>query len=161
MPADHVARLLAFLAAEGVLEFDDNGHVLATARTRAMRATVQQQMARMTLETAFAYPAAAATDMTAYEACYGLPVFEHLKANPETARMFGRVMSETTAMNERQIFASHSFLPFERAVDLGGERRGVGGERKRRQGVALHLEVTHELGGEVLRVCRAPAVASK
>jgi hypothetical protein len=76
----------------------------------------------MTLETGFGYPDAIGTGITAYEACYGLPVFEHLRANPETARMFGRVMSETTAMNERQIFAHHQFLPFTVAVDIGGSQ---------------------------------------
>lgn len=122
LPEDDVARLLAFLVAEGVVAIDEQGQVSATARTEVMRSTVQQQLARMTLETAFAYPEAVGTGVTAYEACYGLPVFEHLRANPETARMFGRVMSETTAMNERQIFACHEFLPFTLAVDIGGSQ---------------------------------------
>src|SRR6186713_2195994 len=55
-PQDDVARLLAFLASEGVLQIDDQGRASATARTRAMRATVQQQLARMTLETGLTYP---------------------------------------------------------------------------------------------------------
>lgn len=121
-PEDHVARLLAFLAAEGVLEIDERGRASATARTQAMRTTVQQQLARMTFETGFVYPEAIGTGMTAYEARYGLSVFEHLKANPQAARMFGQVMSETTAMNERQIFASHAFHPFSVAVDIGGSQ---------------------------------------
>jgi hypothetical protein len=121
-PEDDVARLFAFLAAEGVLEIDGHGRAVATARTRTMRATVQQQLGRMTLETGFAYPDAVGTGVTAYESRYGLPVFEHLRANPETAQMFGRVMSETTAMNERQIFERHEFRPFAVAVDVGGSQ---------------------------------------
>jgi hypothetical protein len=121
-PLDDVARLLAFLAAEGVVAIDEQGCASATARTLSMRATVQQQLARMTLETGFAYPESIGTGVTAYEAHFGLPVFEHLRANPETARMFGRVMSETTAMNERQIFAQHRFHPFHVAVDIGGSQ---------------------------------------
>lgn len=121
-PADEVARLLGYLAAEGVLAIDEHGGVTGTARTAAMRATVQQRLGRMTLETGFVYPDSVGTGRTAYEACYGLPVFEHLRANPETARMFGRVMSETTAMNEWQIFAQHTFQPFTRAVDIGGNQ---------------------------------------
>jgi len=121
-PEDDVARLFAFLAAEGALELDGHGRAVATARTHTMRATVQQQLARMTLETGFAYPDAIGTGVTAYEARYGLPVFEHLGANPEIARMFGRVMSETTAMNERQIFARHEFMPFDVAIDIGGSQ---------------------------------------
>ncbi|HEY6816120.1 MAG TPA: methyltransferase [Croceibacterium sp.] len=121
-PVDDVARLLGFLAAEGVLAIDEHGNVTATARTEAMRATVQQQLGRMTLETGFAYPDAVGTGRTAYEARYGLPVFEHLRANPEIARMFGRVMSETTAMNEWQIFEQHAFRPFTLAVDVGGSQ---------------------------------------
>jgi hypothetical protein len=121
-PEDDIARLLAFLASEGVLEIDDQGRASATARTHAMRATVQQQLARMTLETGFAYPEAIGSGVTAYEARYGQPVFEHLRANPATAQMFGLVMSETTAMNEQQIFASHTFRPFQLAVDVGGNQ---------------------------------------
>jgi hypothetical protein len=121
-PEDDIARLLTFLASEGVLEIDEQGRASATARTRAMGATVQQQLARMTLETGFAFPEAIGSGVTAYEARYGLPVFEHLRANPATAQMFGLVMSETTAMNDRQIFASHAFRPFEVAVDVGGNQ---------------------------------------
>jgi hypothetical protein len=36
--------------------------------------------------------------------------------------MFGLVMSETTAMNEQQIFASHTFGPFNVAIDVGGNQ---------------------------------------
>jgi hypothetical protein len=121
-PEDDVARLLAFLASEGALGIDEQGRAFATARTRAMRSTVQQQLARMTLETGFAYPDAIGGGATAYEARYGLPVFEHLRANPAIAQMFGLVMSETTAMNEQQIFASHTFRPFDVAVDIGGNQ---------------------------------------
>jgi hypothetical protein len=121
-PEDHVARLFAFLAAEGVLEIDEQQRASACSRTRAMRATAQQRLARMSFETGFVYPEVIGSGMTAYEARYGLPVFEHLKANPETAMMFGEVMSETTAQNEQQIFASHAFRPFEVAIDVGGSQ---------------------------------------
>ena len=156
-PEDDLARLLGFLASEGVLVIDDQGRASATARTRAMRATVQQQLARMTLETGFAYPDSIGSGTTAYEARYGLPVFEHLRAHPDIARMFGLVMSETTAMNEREIFASHRFLPFTLAVDVGGNQGSLLlrllAQQPAARGVLFDLPDT-------LRLAEAPVAAS-
>lgn len=119
-PESTVARLLGFLAAEGALEIDAEGCVVATERTRAMRATQQQRIGAMTLATGIALPDSVGSGTTAFEAHYGLPVFDYFAAHPEAGRMFGRIMSETTAANERFIFAHHPFHPFEVVVDVGG-----------------------------------------
>jgi hypothetical protein len=121
-PEHIAARLLGFLASEGVLEIDAEGVVHPTARTAALRATEQHRLAALTFATGLELAEATRSGVTAFEERFGTKVFDYFRDNPADGAMFGRVMSETTAQTERFIFANHAFRPFELAVDVGGSQ---------------------------------------
>jgi len=84
--------------------------------------------------------------ITAYEACFGRPVFEDFKANSERGRLFGECMSFSTEITEDYLFENHSFRPFTLAVDVGGSLgsllRRLLGQRSQARGILFDLPET-------------------
>src|SRR5207249_7413924 len=77
------------------------------------------------------------------------------------ARAAGAVEDEEiTGATERLHLAGEDLLEAE-VVAGGGDQGGVGGERHRPQGPALGPEADHVLGGDMLGVGRAAAVAGE
>jgi hypothetical protein len=62
------------------------------------------------------------TGATAFDACYGMPIFDYFGQRPERAAAFSEAMTSSTRMLEDAILAAHCFEPFELAVDVGGSR---------------------------------------
>jgi hypothetical protein len=116
-----IRRLVEYLAAEGVLDSDGEGRFSPTARSRFLQSNkALAQAGAWSYGGALHLPAAIERKVTAYEACFGRPVFEDFKAKPEWGRQFGECMSFSTAITEDCLFANHAFQPFTLAVDVGG-----------------------------------------
>ncbi len=118
---ERTRRLLEYLAAEEVIAADDEGRFVPTARSRFL----QSNEATATVSTwgyasALHLGEAIEREVTAYEACFGRPVFEDFKARPERGRQFGECMSFSTTITEDHLFANHEFRPCTLAVDVGG-----------------------------------------
>lgn len=60
------------------------------------------------------------TGAAAFDACYGMPVFDYFGQYPGRAVAFSDAMTSSTRMLEDAILATHRFDPFELAVDVGG-----------------------------------------
>jgi hypothetical protein len=60
--------------------------------------------------------------VTAFDACYGMPVFDYFGQHPDRAEAFSEAMTGSTRMFEDAVLAAHRFEPFELAVDVGGSK---------------------------------------
>jgi hypothetical protein len=79
----------------------------------------------MGLEAGFLLDAALRSGVTSYEYRFGKPVFEHLRAHPETAVIFASFMAYLTKLVEDFVFTNHDFRAFDLAVDVGGSHGGL------------------------------------
>ena len=59
---------------------------------------------------------------TAFDAMYGMPVFDWYGRHPEEAQQFSRAMASSTMLIEAALMATWTPPPFELAVDVGGSR---------------------------------------
>lgn len=160
---DGLARLLAYLAADDVLELDGET-VVPGPRTLALC-----QLApaigndRLSMLAAFELDRALCDGGTAFERHFGQPPFDYLRDNPADGENFARLMQLTTQFSERAIFASHDFGHFACAVDVGGNRGSLLlrllADRPEARGVLFDLPGTvadaraaladHPLGGRI------------
>ena len=114
-------RLINLLASQGVVDIAADGGISHTPRSRAlqtMRSSIMVQ--RMALQAGMSLGTALRTDSTAFQVCFGQPVFEYLAAHPEQAEHFAHRMSQITLQDEPLILAQLQFEPFKLAVDIGG-----------------------------------------
>lgn len=118
-----LARILTFLAAEGVVDWDGKGPVSPTAQSAQL-----QQLAstignyRLSMEAGLALDQALADGSVAFEKRMGLPVFEYLRSNPAAGAIFSDVMRVTTREAEAFLFSHYDFPPFTIAVDVGANQ---------------------------------------
>jgi len=118
---ERTRRLIEYLAAEEVIGADEQGRFFPTDRSRFLQANAATAAAgTWGYASALCLGEAVERDLTAYEACYGRPVFEDFKVKPERGRQFGECMSFSTALAEDYLFSNHQFRPFTLAVDVGG-----------------------------------------
>lgn len=116
-----LGRLINLLASQGVLDIAPDGAICHTPRSlalRSMRSSIMVQ--RMALRSGLCLGEALLTGRTAFEVCFGMPVFEYLAANPEQADYFAERMSQITVHDEPLILQQLEFEPFRLAVDIGG-----------------------------------------
>jgi hypothetical protein len=126
IPADKLARLVDFLAAEEVVSLSPDGKVSHTARSRSLP-SIRTLLACFTIyfEAGVPLHPALLKGITAYEMRFGKPVFEHLGENPEIAQVFAQFMAHMTTLIEEFVFSEHRFEPFDLAVDVGGSHGGL------------------------------------
>ena len=116
-----LGRLINLLASQGVLDIAPDGAICHTPRSRALRAMRSSIMVhQMSLQSGLHLGEAMRAGKTAFEACFGQPVFEYLAANPEQADYFAQRMSQITLHDEPLILEQLEFEPFRLAVDIGG-----------------------------------------
>jgi hypothetical protein len=61
----------------------------------------------------------------AFEHVFGAPLFEHLAAHPDSARVFNDGMTSVSAMDATAVVETYDFSRFERIVDVGGGHGGL------------------------------------
>jgi hypothetical protein len=125
-PEDKTRRVLTYLVAEEIVELLPDGRFKATQRSRNLdlvRSCVLSNC--IGTEAGLTLDAALQAGVTPYEQRFGMPVFEHLAANPDRAEIFNDFMHYMTWRVERFIFAEHSFQPFNVAADIGGNHGGL------------------------------------
>jgi hypothetical protein len=116
-----LGRLINLLASQGVLDIAPDGAICHTPRSRALQTMHSSIMVqRMALQSGLCLGEAMRTGKTAFEVCFGQPVFEYLAANPEQADYFAQRMSQITVHDEPLILEQLEFEPFRLAVDIGG-----------------------------------------
>jgi len=114
-------RLVRLLASQGVLEIAPDGSICHTPRSRALQAMRASTMVQgMALQSGLRLGEALRKGKTAFEVCFGMPVFEYFAANPEQADYFAQRMSQITVHDEPLILEQLKFDPFRLAVDIGG-----------------------------------------
>lgn len=124
--AAQIDRLLTFLAAQEVLTLGADGRYAHTEVSRLLRsdhpASVQPMLFTMenTLQAGLALPLALRTGTTGQQAAHGKSFFQMLGDDAEKAEVFARFMTATTIRSEQFMFTEHAFMPFELAVDVGG-----------------------------------------
>jgi len=126
IPADKLARLLYFLAAEEVVTLLPDGRVLGTAASRVLpglQALLETKMHGM--EAGFPLYEALRQGLTPHELRFGKPVFPYLAEHPELAASFSGLMAHLSALLEEFVFTQHVFRPFTVAVDVGGNHGGL------------------------------------
>ena len=123
IPAEHVARLVTFLAANRLADLLPGGYVVENAHTAQLRdaascveCTVLGTVAGSHLDEALRQ------GKTAYEICFGQPVFAHLGSNPTLGATFNDFMGFMTRRQSGFVFENHSFKPFETIADIGGSQ---------------------------------------
>jgi hypothetical protein len=121
LDAGNVLRVLRFLAAQQVIDCDEQNRFRHTARSRLLQNYQSGlQFMREAMGAAQGLAQCLRTGQPAFDCSFGMPVFQYLAEHPETVRYFGDLMSRTTAILEMFVFANHRFEPFELAVDVGG-----------------------------------------
>lgn len=120
MEEARLGRLIRLLAAQGILELGTDGSIGHTPRSRNLRAFRSSIMVqRIAAQSGLHLGEALRTGATAFETCFGKPVFEYFAENPEQAGYFGERMSQMTAQDEPLLLAQLGG-PFTLAVDIGG-----------------------------------------
>lgn len=126
IPADKLARLLYFLAAEEVVTLLPDGRVSGTPASRVlpgMQALLESKLHSM--EAGFPLYEALIQGRTSYELRFGKPVFQHLAEHPALAANFSGLMAQLSKQLEAFVFTQHTFQAFELAVDVGGNHGGL------------------------------------
>lgn len=125
-PVEKTNRIVAFLAAEAIVEVSEGGAISGTSRSRNLA-----QVASCIECSMIGIPAGARTDealkqgLTPYQMEFGKPVFEHLADQPALAATFGDFMGYMTRRLEQFLFTQHDFAPFKVAADIGGSHGGL------------------------------------
>ncbi len=147
---DGLARILTFLAAEGVVDWDGTGDVSPnekSAQMQALASTIGNY--RMPAEAGLVLDEALRDGSVAFAKARGMPVFEYLKQDDEAAAIFADVMRVTTREAESYLFSHYDFPAFTHAVDIGGNQgsllRRLLAENPGTSGVLFDLPATAEV----------------
>ncbi len=119
--------MLRALAAFGVFSVTVNGRVAHTLRSRLLRTDAPTSMhhaARFRTEPgswkAWGELDIALTGGVPYEAAWGMARFDHLRANPETARIFDAMMAHFPDGRHAAVAAAYDFSRARLICDVGG-----------------------------------------
>lgn len=123
-------RLLNALAAAGILARNAEGLYAHGALSRFLR-TDHPGSQRAFVESVFGgehYSAWGALETslrdgrTAFDAHFGMPIFDYFRLHPEAALLFSEAMTATTRMMESALLGAHRLPAFDLAIDIGGSR---------------------------------------
>lgn len=126
--ADSLRRLLMALSASGVFRVGQDGRIGHTPISRLLRsdhpssqrAFVESVLGHEHYQAWAMIDDAVRTGRTAFDSCFGMPVFDYFREHAEAARLFGEAMTGTTRMVEDAVLAAHDFGHFDIGVDIGG-----------------------------------------
>lgn len=125
--APSLYRLMRALAGLGVFVENEDGDYEATARGRCLMSSSPGALrARAILNGEDWYTAwgdllhSVRTGETAFDHVYGMPVYEYLAANPDTAASFNESMASSTESTTREVADAYNFSGLRTIVDVGG-----------------------------------------
>ncbi len=120
-------RLLRAVASVGVFSEDEAGRFELTPLAEPLRRDVpgsQRDMVLMMGEEHYhcwgALLQSVKTGERAFDAIYGMPVFEYFTANPDQGRTFDGAMTALNAQETDGMLAAYDFSPFTTLADIGG-----------------------------------------
>ncbi|WP_119679354.1 methyltransferase [Indioceanicola profundi] len=123
-----LARLMRALAAYGVFTRNADGtfgpsalsDTLRSDSPGSQRAFIDAVLGHEHYDAWGAVEETLRTGHTAFDARFGMPVFDWFSDHPADGRRFGEAMTSVTETMEAAILAAHQFRPFTCAVDVGG-----------------------------------------
>lgn len=126
--APSLYRLLRALTGAGFVTHDGNGHYGLTPVSETLRSDVAASTRAFAISELSEdhYKAwgdlmySVETGNIAFDHVYGVPVFEHYAANPETNMLFAESMTNLSAFVTPSVLEVYDFTPFKLAVDVGG-----------------------------------------
>ena len=127
IPTDKLSRLVNFLAAHGVITLREDGLVERNRATDNLErvAAPLKCIGIGSMSAGTSLLPALRKGITAYEERHGMPVWEHLGANPDLAKNFAGYMEFLTLRLEHFVFSEHRFQPFDVAADIAGSHGGL------------------------------------
>lgn len=131
--ADHLKRVLRFLATRGVFRENDDGTFELTTAASLLRADAPLPMASVVLlltDELYWLPAGRLTDTvakgtTVFPDIFGAPLFEYLDQDAERAKIFHTALDDLSATEHGGIVAAYDFPGTGTVVDVGGGRGGL------------------------------------
>ncbi|MFD9791935.1 methyltransferase [Streptomyces sp. NPDC059070] len=131
--AQHLYRLLRFLATKDVFREDDEGRFHLTALAQPLRTDTERSLRDYILvrgepvfwESAAQLHEAVRTGTTAFENQYGVPFYDHVAANPELGRAFNSSMAAFSETLTNDVVGACDFSGASTVVDVGGGRGGL------------------------------------
>ena len=150
--ADHLKRVLRFLATRGVFREDENGAFHLTTAAGLLRSDSPLAMASVVLlltDELYWLPAGRLEDTvrkgsTVFEDIFGSPLFEYLAGDEERARVFHTALDDLSATEHGGVVASYDFPRSGTIVDVGGGRGGLLHEALARNGGLHGILLDHE-----------------
>lgn len=131
--ADHLHRVLRYLATEGVFREDSDGkfHLTpAASRLRADHPASLRSMVLLLTSEMYWLPAGRLEDTvgngtTVFNEIFGMPLFDYLTRNPDAASVFNVGVAELSTIEQDGIVASYSFPDSGTVIDVGGGPGGL------------------------------------
>jgi hypothetical protein len=131
--ADHLKRVLRFLATRGVFREDEDGAFQLTTAAGLLRSDSPLAMASVVLlltDELYWLPAGRLEDTvrkgsTVFEEIFGAPLFEFLAGDEERGRIFHTALDDLSATEHGGVVASYGFPETGTVVDVGGGRGGL------------------------------------
>lgn len=117
-----LTRVLRGLAAEGLLDEDDQGRFALTPLGGCLSSLRGASVARGALyyDAAAGLLATVRNGGTAFEHVHGAPFFEHLHRHPDQYDVFQASMAGRAQQEARDLVAAYDFTGLRRIVDVGG-----------------------------------------
>lgn len=131
--ADHLHRVLRYLATGDVFREDNDGkfHLTpAASRLRADHPASLRSMVLLLTSEMYWLPAGRLEDTvsngsTVFNEIFGMPLFDYLAGNPDAAAAFNIGVAEVSTIEQDGIVASYSFPDSGTVIDVGGGPGGL------------------------------------
>ena len=125
---ENLRRLMRALAAHGFFQDEGNetfcqtplSETLRSDRPGSMRAFAEAELGHDHYDSWRNAESCLRERGTAFERLYGMPIWRYYAEHPETNALFGEAMSNLTAIANAGVLNDYQFVPFRRAVDVGG-----------------------------------------
>jgi hypothetical protein len=131
--ADHLKRVLRFLATREVFREDENGAFHLTTAAGLLRSDSPLAMGSVVLlltDELYWLPAGRLDDTvrkgtTVFDEIFGKPLFDYLADDEERGRIFHTALDDLSATEHGGVVASYDFPETGTVVDVGGGRGGL------------------------------------
>jgi len=125
---ENLRRLMRALAAHGFFQDEGNetfcqtplSETLRSDRPGSMRAFAEAELGHDHYDSWRNAESCLREGGTAFERLYGMPIWRYYAEHPETNALFGEAMTNLTAIANAGVLNDYQFVPFRRAVDVGG-----------------------------------------